>query len=168
VNGLERRRVANAVPGLISLHDLDGPDDRDDDADGETPCCMAGAMHGPRGCTCWEPVHDLGQADPVVGANATRPRCCGDCAYRNDSPERAGDDPYDDELRDIAGTPGHVFACHDGMRKRVAWAHPDGRRVEVEGDDYDPPIVDGVAYKADGTPADLCAGWAACRAGLLA
>ena len=28
---------------------------------------------------------------------------------------------------------------------------------------YRPVQIDGVCYKVDGTPADICAGWAACK-----
>lgn len=170
MSSLERRRIGGQFPGIIHLNIDAGPDDRDDyDYEGgEIPCCMAGAMRGPRACTCWKPVYDLDQVDVLTehAAPVTRVECCHDCAYRNDSPERG--DGYTDELVDVAGTPGHVFACHIGMRRVVSWRHPDGRELPVGDGDYQPPVVGTTAYKADGSPADLCAGWAAHRRGLLA
>jgi hypothetical protein len=41
----------------------------------------------------------------------------------------------------------------------VAYRHPSGAEIPGHPAGYDPPIVDGVPCKADGTPADLCAGW---------
>lgn len=163
---LERRRLAKAFGGIVHLTIDSGPDDRDDYNADEVPCCIGGAMRGPRACTCWQPVFDVDQADVQIEEPnvRTRTECCFDCAYRNDSPERA--EGYDDELRDIAGD-GSTFACHQGMRRVVAWRHPDGRELPAGDGDYQPPMVGLVAFKADGTPADLCAGWAAHRHGLL-
>lgn len=167
MNGLGRRRIENSLGGgRIHLTIHDGPDDRDEYNDSEVPCCMAGAMHGPRGCTCWEAVFDIEQADPAGGEMGIRAKCCHDCAYLNGSPER--EDGYTDELVDLAGTLRDQFACHQGMRRVTVWRHPDGREIPAGNGDYRPPFVDGVAYKADGTPADLCAGWASHRAALLA
>ena len=120
-------------------------------------------MFGADRCTCWEPVYDLEQAPLIIGAPQTRTTCCHDCAYRNDSPERAAGQT--DWLVDIASS--STFACHQGMRRMIVEEHPDGRRRTIESDDYHPPIKDGVAYRADGTPADLCAGWNAHRRALL-
>lgn len=53
------------------------------------------------------------------------------------------------------------FWCHQGMRRPLYWEHPAGVRITGSPADYDPPIEDLVPFKADGTPADLCAGWAA-------
>lgn len=162
---LELRRITKSIPGLIHLTIDAGIDDRDDYSSHEAPCCMAGAMRGPRACTCWEPVYDLDQAEPdLSGLPATRRECCGDCAYRNGSPERG--DGYGDELRDVAGD-GSTFACHQGMRRAVAYVHPDGRTIPAPEGDYQPPVLGAVAYKADGSPADLCAGWSAHRRALL-
>jgi hypothetical protein len=50
------------------------------------------------------------------------------------------------------------------MREIVAKVHPDGTRIEY-GMAYRPPIrEDGTPLKLDGTPADICAGWARLRA----
>lgn len=168
MSSLERRRIAGQFPGLIHLNIDVGPDDRDDFDDDEIPCCSSSAMRGPRACTCWEPVYDLDQLDIAIEnlPIETRTECCHDCAYLNGSPEREAG--YLPELSDIAGTPGHVFACHQGMRRVVEWRHPDGRTRPAGDGDYQPPIIGTTAYKADGTPADLCAGWAAHRRGLLA
>lgn len=168
MNSLERRRLAKAIgPGTIHISIDSGPDDRGDYRDDEMPCCMAGAMRGPRACTCWEPVYDLNQAviPDITAQPETRATCCHDCAYRNGSPER--EDGYEDELRDVAGS-GSRFACHQGMRRVIAWRHPDGRELPAGDGDYQPPILGLVAFKADGSPADLCAGWEAHRKGLLA
>lgn len=54
---------------------------------------------------------------------------------------------------------GEPFACHQGMRRPVKWVHPSGAEVLGHPAGYAPPIVDGVPYKADGTPGDLCGGW---------
>jgi MoaA/NifB/PqqE/SkfB family radical SAM enzyme len=62
-------------------------------------------------------------------------------------------------------TRGDIFWCHQGIRRVVEYRHPDGRVYPVPplaaGVDgaYEPPIIDGRPYKADGTPADVCAGW---------
>lgn len=168
MNGLERRRIAAQFPGTIHLSIDDGPDDRDDydwDA-GEGPCCMASAMRGPRACSCWQPIYDLDQITELAldAAVETRSSCCDDCAYRNGSPERA--DGYDDELSELAGSRS-VFACHQGMRRVIFWRHPDGRELPAGDGAYDPPVVGAVAFKADGQPAERCAGWASHRRALL-
>jgi hypothetical protein len=167
VSDLSLRRIAKNFPGAIHISIDSGPDDRDEySLEGDdVPCCMAGAMRGPRACTCWTPVYDLEQADPDLSTQpVTRETCCHDCAYRNGSPERA--EGYDGELQDIAGD-GSRFACHQGMRRVVAWRHPDGREIPAAEGDYEPPIIGLVTFRADGTPADYCAGWAAHRRALL-
>ena len=51
-------------------------------------------------CTCWKPIHDRRQRRALrAGPPVVRARACSDCAYRPDSPERAGADGY---------------ACNDG------------------------------------------------------
>ena len=166
LGGLERRRLGKQIPGLIHIGGGFGPDQRDEFEEGEYPCCLGSMMHGPAGCHCWEPVYDLEQAEPNLSIQpATRTSCCDDCAYRNGSPERQ--EGYTEELHDIAGD-GSTFACHKGMRRIVAYQHPDGRAIVAEPGDYDPPVVGLVAFRADGTPADYCAGWAAHRDRLLA
>lgn len=135
-------------------------------------CCWGVVVYGPQRCTCWEPVYDLEQASPDPEAArwlaagiepSTRRRMCGDCAYRPGSPERSGDETYagDPEfLEHIAGA-GERFWCHQGMRRPVLWRHPSGIEIPGHPGAYRPPKVGGVPYKADGTPGDLCAGWAA-------
>jgi hypothetical protein len=134
---------------------------------GNGTCCTAAAMRGYEHCTCWEPVYDLTQ-EPVdkqaaqmfaIGIQpVTRQRMCGDCAYRPESPEMI-DPGGRDTLDGIARR--SRFWCHVGMRRPKLWRHPSG--VEVPGDpaDYAPPIRNGVPYRADGSPGELCAGWAA-------
>lgn len=121
-------------------------------------CCLGAAENGPGSCSCWEPEYDLEQSaelrtdlEPV---NATV--MCGDCAYRPDSPERTGDPRYSQP----PGT-AHPFWCHAGMRKPLRWRHPAGITVEATTDGYEPPIRDGIPYRADGTPGARCAGWTA-------
>jgi hypothetical protein len=81
---------------------------------------------------------------------------CGDCAYRPGCPERedlGGDVPYYSRSA--------RFYCHTGMPRAVAYEHPAVGQVPASAeDDHRPFIRDGQAWKADGTPAELCAGWA--------
>lgn len=139
-------------------------------------CCVSAAKDGPAACICWEPVFDQEQSKPDLGAVAAivlgtaqppeRERMCGDCAYRAGSPERTGRDEVDGDetLLDRLAASGERFWCHDGMRSPVAWRHPKGMRIPAVGDgDYQPVIVEGVPYRANGEPGLLCAGWAARR-----
>jgi hypothetical protein len=124
-------------------------------------CCMGSVNDGPTGCTCWSPIYDLEQVPPAASLVAlleagiepvTRAKRCIDCAFRPDSPERERDE-------DLEGLPN--FWCHQGIRRPIAHRHPDGRiRPEADSADYQPPIVAGVPYRADGTPAERCAGHA--------
>lgn len=124
----------------------------EDLAAGNQWCCLSDAEDGPSYCTCWREIYDREQ-EPVRSAiePQTRATRCIDCAYRPDSPERARGDVIE-ELPN--------FWCHQGIRRPRAFQHPDGRIREVpDSADYQPPVVGGVPYKADGTPADRCAGW---------
>lgn len=126
-------------------------------------CCLGAAEGDPGDCTCWEPVYELDQQPLNLTMHpATRPKMCDDCAYRPTSPEAQGDPNYSERPELGAGT----FWCHQGMRKPVAWRHPLGITIEATGDFYEPPIRpfrggEPVPYKADGSPGDRCAGWAA-------
>lgn len=135
-------------------------------------CCVGSAVYGPAGCTCWTPEYDLPQ-QPVdeqarqwlaAGVQpVTRRRMCADCAYRPDSPEKRGASTHQGDaqfLEDIAAR-GERFWCHQGMRRPLRWVHPAGAEIRGHEAAYRPPIVDGVPYRADGTPGELCAGWAA-------
>lgn len=133
---------------------------------GEGMCCPGAAMFGPDRCTCWVPVYDLAQ-QPLQPLQAGQPvppdplKMCADCAYRPGSPERRGEDGYQgdaDGLDDMVAS-GQPFACHQGIRRPVKWRHPSGAEVPGHPAGYAPPIRDGIPYKADGTPANLCAGW---------
>lgn len=133
---------------------------------GQGACCYGAAEDGPSGCVCWKPVYSLEQQElrlPVAGSTV-RAEQCEDCAYRSDSPERQGDERYvgggDDTLDELIYGD-RPFWCHQGMRRPVAWVHPSGVRFEAEGEWYDPPIRDGVPFRADGTPGEICAGWQA-------
>lgn len=130
-------------------------------------CCMGVAVYGPSRCTCWLPIFDVDQVPPRVGlASERRATMCGDCAFRGDSPERQGDPRFqhsgDGELEELVSSTAD-FACHQGMRRRLALVHPSGARVECGPGAYAPTIVNGVAFKADGSPADRCAGLAVAR-----
>lgn len=129
-------------------------------------CCMGAAAGGFDHCTCWVPRFELVQVDDLAVADPTivRPRCCHDCAYRPDSAEWADPDRRE-ELLDIPNG-WSVFWCHQGMQRVVQWEHPaaPGHLIPAGAGDYRPPVADSRAYRADGTPAFVCAGWAA-RAG---
>lgn len=139
------------------------------------PCCDGAAARAH--CTCWEPLFNARQERAQVGPVGIRPSCCGDCAFRPDSPERLAhenDEDADVLLRSTwegtqnlvrAGTP---FYCHQGMRQHVGDLHPDGRLRDAGPHDYVPgKRNDGVPIQADGQPALVCAGWAAARARYL-
>lgn len=147
------------IPACGDQHAVELPDA------GEGACCYGAIMYGPQRCTCWDARYDQEQADPVPGKPATRDRLCADCAFRPGSPERLGVPGYngsEGELDDLVMT-GSPFYCHQGLRHQVSLVHPSGAEVQAHPGAYDPPIVDGVPYKADGTPGELCAGWAARR-----
>jgi hypothetical protein len=132
----------------------DAPDDY-------VPCCYGAAHNGPRGCTCWEPVFDVEQARPVqFGPMPLATKCCHDCAYRHNSPERQAGEF--DHLEEVALNEREVFVCHQGMCRVVGWRHPEIGELPYAGaGDYRPPISNGHAWLADGRPATLCAGWGA-------
>jgi hypothetical protein len=121
------------------------------------------ALYGPQRCTCWEPVFDLEQREitPGLPLPPIPVQMCQDCAYRPHSPEREGEDGYagDRDLLDELVRNREPFYCHRGIRKPVAYKHPVGAEAPGHPAAYDPPTRDGVPYKADGTPANLCAGW---------
>lgn len=132
------------------------------DADG-TGCCWGDVNGGAEGCTCWVPVYNAEQADPVP---LTRPedlqaqrRMCGDCAFRKGSPERDGS--WKEEALLSLAEEGTPFYCHEDMRRPVRWEHPDGRVIDGSTDDWQPPIINGLPYRLDGRPGLLCAGWVA-------
>ena len=147
------------------------------------PCCIGSAANGASGCTCWSEVYDRKQryvSLPQVIVPKQRERMCEDCAFRPDSPERTGDERYahsgDRELEDLVYSDDD-FACHQGMRRLVAMKHRRGKRVAAPPGCYEPGVVERyahrpgddwghfkqIALKADGTPADLCAGLRAAR-----
>jgi hypothetical protein len=144
--------------------DLDDPDQ------GYGSCCMGAAMQGVDYCTCWEPVFDLEQDQALQeGPMEQLTKCCHDCAFRQGSPERDRDGalPYSIE---VTVDEGRGFMCHQGMRRTIAWRHPDGREVPAGDGDYQPPQVKGPpgagrAWRADGRPGQLCGGYGAHRRG---
>ena len=128
---------------------------------GKGECCIESVLGGPQECACWKPVYGEAQQEAKAGPPNVQPRPCGDCAYRGDSPERSGDETFYgdwDDLEDLAIS-GKPFYCHAGMRRKAQWAHPSGAVADGCPGDYDPPVVNGVPRKADGSPADLCGGW---------
>ncbi len=138
-----------------------------EDLAADVPDCWGSLMDGPAACTCWEPIFDLEQREPDVaawrseraGIVTTRPRRCHDCAFRPDSPERA----RGDELEALDN-----FWCHQGIRRAVAYRHPDGRVRPAGEGDYQPPITADAPWRADGTPAERCAGHAQAQRHLVA
>lgn len=135
-------------------------------------CCDGAAAMGPQYCTCWEPVFDLEQQPVAEGEPGQRAALCRDCAYRPGSPERQGDKRYsgDPELLEQIIRTGARFFCHAGIRQVAKLVHPSGAVVdalEAAPGGYQPPVVNGVPHKADGSPGDVCAGWAARRAAHL-
>jgi hypothetical protein len=132
---------------------------------GDGECCEGALFDAPQACTCWKPVYDLEQRAPVPGEAGLPAGMCADCAFRPKSPERQGAPGYNGDAAalDELVTSGSPFWCHQGIRKPVKWVHPSGAEVAGHPADYQPPIVAGVPFKADGTRADLCAGWAVRR-----
>ena len=134
---------------------------------GELYCCWGVINSGDyRDCSCWEPIYDLEQQPVTIAEAGCRTVPCHDCAYRVDSPERQGDESVvgdDYELQRIVAL-GQPFWCHQGIRRPVAFVHyPTGIVVPGDAADYRPPMRQSRPYKADGTPADMCAGWASRR-----
>lgn len=141
------------------------------DANGGVPCCEGSAFMGPGGCTCWEPVHDQVQKPPITDMEPVEaPVMCSDCAFRPGSPERTNSEHAvadSDDLLAIVHNPARTFWCHTGLRSTVALRHPSGMELPCPPKDgvvgYDPPTVNGVPYRADGSPGLRCAGLAAAR-----
>lgn len=156
--------------GGNALPDLNWPDA------GQGMCCARAWDTDGHGCTCWEPIYDTptrATPDPTTPP-ATRPTMCPDCAYRPNSPERRGEEHVSGDTYELdqAVTTGRVFSCHQGIPRVTAYRHPTGAvftpPADITAAAYEPRIRDGIPYKADGTPADVCAGWAARRAKHLA
>jgi len=133
---------------------------------GQGMCCYGAAVHGAAGCTCWVAVYDQEQAPVQYGAPAQRTKRCADCAFASGSPERTGDEKMqhsgEGELQELVYSR-NSFACHIGMRRIVEWRHPSGVVVAAYPGSYAPPDRSAGrcsewAAKADGTPADACAG----------
>lgn len=135
----------------------------------ETPttgwCCEGTAYRDAASCTCWVADYDLEQSDDLQLQEVTsgRAQMCPDCAFRPGSPERLGDPgaaSTQEDLDDLVGT-ATPFWCHQGMRRVTRWRHPSGMTLPGSALAYQPPMADGRPYQADGTPGQLCAGWAA-------
>lgn len=141
-----------------------------DVGNGEDPCCWGSANEGPTGCTCWKPVFDVEQQPPRTDLEpGVQPKMCVDCAYRPKSPERSGDpEAAANALAlDALVDSGSPFWCHQGMRRPTHWVHPSGATSPASPLNYQPPIVSGTPYKADGVPGEICGGWAARRLKVL-
>lgn len=122
-------------------------------------CCIGAANTDGDKCTCWQPVVEPQTGPAQEGPMAVQPKRCGDCAYRRDSPERqaiGGDTmPYIPENR---------FLCHDGMARVTSYRHDEGYETHAltgAHTDYRPPTNGWACWQKDGTPAIVCAGWAA-------
>jgi hypothetical protein len=137
------------------------PTEWPDDYEG-VPCCMGSAVNGPAGCTCWRPIYDRRQRKPVAGPPPVRSEMCADCAYRPGSPERADTFLYE-QIDSITYNDRTPFYCHQGIRRVVAWRHPDGRVLDAEPGAY-APGREHPPCKANGQPAEVCGGWAAIAA----
>lgn len=138
------------------------PDD-EDAAEGSLWCCESAVYRGLAHCTCWEPIYDVAQMPPMTDTvPGVMTEKCHDCAFRPGSPERS-DEYLRDELYALPAK-GEPFWCHQGLRQPARWRHKT-LGLEVPGDpaDWQPPIVDGVPYLADGRAGNLCAGWVALR-----
>lgn len=138
---------------LHILRDHNYPDVGNEDV----PCCMGSAARGAGGCTCWVTEYDAPQQPRKAGPMLARARMCTDCAFRPDSPERQGDERYaHSDVDGIEQVMDGVFLCHNGMRRIVRERHPSGAVVEAMPGSYSPPSP---PCKADGSPAEYCAGW---------
>lgn len=128
----------------LVLHvDHGDPDDED-----LVMCCMGGAVYGRRGCTCWV------VAETVVEPDAREGLPCHDCAGLPGSRE----DESGAWLR--ISRQKVPFYCHAGMTKAITFRHEvTGETKAAEPDAYQPPRVDGVPMRADGTPARRCVCW---------
>lgn len=137
------------------------------------PCCDSSAYWGPEHCTCWQRVHDQDQNKPEEDvAPLTAQTMCADCAFRPASPERRDSEhavcSSGDLMRLAKPTNQERFFCHRGMRAIVGHYHPSASIYAPYAPvdavvAYDPPIINNIAYQADGSPALLCAGLAAAR-----
>lgn len=130
--------------------------------DKDSPCCWTAAETDGKACECWEEIYwPPPTPDILAGPMATRTRLCHDCAYRPGSPERAEEDG--EQLDAVLYQP---FTCHQGMPVLVGYRHPqiDGLSMLARGlhdrDNFGPVTRGAQAWKANGSPAELCAGWA--------
>lgn len=171
-SGKEKRLLAQAAS--LGIH-VDGPtlvltDEQEAEFLNDPEmmaCCYGAAVYGPSRCTCWEPVYSEERHAPTGGVMAGREEQCVDCAFRHDSAEFQ-DAEGREFLESIVAT-GEPFICHQGMAYTVEWRHPSGRVLPMTVDEvgsihtWEPLYREGVPAKADGSPADLCAGWLARR-----
>jgi hypothetical protein len=124
-------------------------------------CCESAVFSDGRDCACWVAVYSpTPTRDVQAGPPRIRTSRCRDCAYRPDSPERKAGEELKASLRE-------PFTCHQGMPVLLGYTHPDpdvGLCLWAPGlfdrDNFGPIMVGDRSWKADGTTADLCAGWA--------
>lgn len=136
------------------------------------PCCESVACWGDENggphCSCWVPTYsELQQELDTSLRPQVRASPCESCACRVPGGQLRDGSPipddlpgaYDAMLDNLARR--KPFYCHSGMRLIVAEFHPQlGVTREVDWHPV-PPTVEGIPYKADGTPCDFCAAWAA-------
>lgn len=123
----------------------------------ENSCCMGAAFTDGERCTCWVAISYPEQEERQEGPMNICRKMCHDCAYRNDSPERAdAGGAVPDYGRD------RPFVCHQGTPITTVWVHPmTGVTRKPERDSYVIAQADGRTWLADGRPGEFCAGWAA-------
>jgi hypothetical protein len=122
-------------------------------------CCLGAAAYGPERCTCWEPVLQPEQAPPQQGPCNVAKRMCSGCAFK---PGLAESDPIVANVVDRSMR-SQAFFCHHEVTAIVAWRHPAGFEKPAGPDRHTAPTNGWWGARADGRPAELCAGWMAAK-----
>lgn len=160
------------IDGAVHISGVTAPKGVEDLPEEYGWCCAGSACQSVHHCTCWEPIYDLEQAPLDLSTEPVqRTKCCGDCAYRNDSPERQDAGDQERDVLALAYAEGNEFWCHQGSRRVVVFRHPLGAVLPAGEGDYRAPVGPNAAgvecvWRADGTAGERCAGWAAHRRGL--
>lgn len=141
------------------------------------PCCSEverrGVENGGPGCTCWTPVYAEPQRPPVPGIPVARRAPCRTCACHVAAGQLSDGSELPAGLEEAyawlvaRAARGEAFYCHEGARVPIRWEHPtepprapaDHYVDDAGHSDWPPPMVDGVPYRADGRPAELCFAW---------
>lgn len=129
-------------------------------------CCWQVVNSDGEECTCWVAVFNIDPTTDVqAGPMVTRLSPCDDCAYRGRSRERE-----DGTLDHVGLRADEPFMCHDGFPLVVELRHPDGSVASPwpRAQDYRPVTFRNRAWRADGRPALVCAGWASALRPLVA